>query len=310
MAKPHKGAGIGAAASFIFGAGLNFSPIESGPLSAALMLIGAVLGAYAIKPHFWPWWKSLHWHAPIVREIGAAQVVSAKSTVTAGMGAVTSPPEPDRRAKVREWWDACGKEASESLRKLYDTVSDIRLLEPQFGRPLGKLFQVACSKAYADPMRNVIEAMSAYTMSSRRELDLGLLRRWVDAYVLSLKFVTDAGPHIKGIKPDQHGVLTEWEENHEILRKNSRQYFAGDGYKEVGDHVLRGGPHRRFSAKGFRAMNKEPVLPDAWEDEEDDPKKPGPKPERLKVDESFEQVARRILDAGKPPKTEDEEDEE
>ncbi len=57
-------------------------------------------------------------------------------------------------------------------------------------------------------------------------------------------------------------------------------------------------------------MKNRPRLPDEWEDEEDDPKKPGPKPERLRSDETLEQVARRVLDAGKPPKTEDEEDEE
>lgn len=47
------------------------------------------------------------------------------------------------------------------------------------------------------------------------------------------------------------------------------------------------------------------------EDEEDEPTKPGPKPERLKSDETFEQMSKRILDAGKPlpEECEDEEDE-
>ena len=49
-----------------------------------------------------------------------------------------------------------------------------------------------------------------------------------------------------------------------------------------------------------------------WDDEEDEPTKPGPKPERLKSDETFEQMSKRILDAGRPgpEECEDEEDEE
>ena len=57
-------------------------------------------------------------------------------------------------------------------------------------------------------------------------------------------------------------------------------------------------------------MNPDDARPGDWEDEEDEPKgKPGPKPERLKSDETFEQTARRVLDAGKPAPDEDEEDE-
>jgi len=48
---------------------------------------------------------------------------------------------------------------------------------------------------------------------------------------------------------------------------------------------------------------------DSWDDE-DEPTKPGPKPERLKSDETFEQMTRRVLDAGKPAPEEDDEDEE
>jgi hypothetical protein len=55
---------------------------------------------------------------------------------------------------------------------------------------------------------------------------------------------------------------------------------------------------------------KNKPLPDDW-DEDEDESKPGPQPERLNVEDDFEQAARRVLDAGTPDAwDEDDEDEE
>ena len=57
--------------------------------------------------------------------------------------------------------------------------------------------------------------------------------------------------------------------------------------------------------------NREPHPP-AWDDEDEDPSRPGTKPERLQSDEDPEDLVRRIMRAGKPQPGEldDEDDEE
>ncbi len=237
MAKPHKGAGIGAAASFIFGAGLNFSPIESGPLSAALMLIGAALGAYAIKPQFWPWWQSLHWQAPI----RMGPVAGTKSTVTASMevrrgvatvaeleaAAAKKAQNEVLRADLTKWYFGAGQAAWKALDDLAHHVRQ-RIA----GSPLIESLAQVATIELRNAAKRADQAMRTYCEGNSSADPLLLLKEWSVHYDALLRPIADF-VHVGKLDIWDSKALDAWHRAREQLVARTNDLTADAAFHGV-----------------------------------------------------------------------------